>query len=158
MSVIAPDLHAQANQIRLDAEMVSECSAAGTTELGGGGHPDSSPPAGLSFTSVGGVAHQLTTSEQVGRILDAAEESGLDVALAAAIKRAEWIIERVKHGRMVVPESRKQFHARICADYEGITAPNVARAERCGVTEVRLARTEHGRSGRFGYKVKAVGK
>jgi hypothetical protein len=137
-------LQARARQLLCEALMISEASAAQTTQIGHG-HPSSAMPPG-AFTG------RVTTLQACGARVNRAIASNSDVALAAAIDWCEGELERIRHGSTEVPETPAEFDARIVRDYEGVTAPEVARAERTYVRRVRDARLEHRRTARFGYR------
>ena len=147
-------LLAESHQLLHRARMIAEAPASQGGQLSHQ-HPDSRMPPGLSFSRSGQLhATQLSTLDQFGvRInLAIAHESDAELRTANAWCRSE--LKALQHGSVeVAAETPTQFRARIVREYEGVIAPVVAARERSSVAEVRRARSEHGRSTRYGHKV-----
>jgi hypothetical protein len=142
--VCAPELIRESQRLLNRARLISEQGAA-AARIGGRTHPTSRPPSG-AFT------YRVSTLEAFGLRINYAIGQDSDSDLEAANRWAAGELDRLQHGPKVVAETRKEFWARVVRDYPGVTAPVVARAERCGVTEIRSARVAHGRTARFGHK------
>ena len=139
-----PELIRESQRLLNRARLISEQGAA-AARIGGRTHPTSRPPPG-AFTP------RVSTLEQLGWRINYALGQDCDEQLAAANTWAEGELNRLQHGPKIVAETRKEFWARVVRDYPGVTAPVVARAERCSVTEIRSARVALGRTARFGHK------
>ena len=143
--MIDPALVIRAQQLLNRARMIAEAPAQQYNQLG---HRH----AGQSSAPTAGVS----TLSQVGdRITAAHTDPEMEQALRWGTRECDQLQGYANRG--VTPETRREFHARIVASYEGVIAPTVAARERCSVTEVRDARTSLGRTGRYGYKVAGKG-
>jgi hypothetical protein len=142
-------LLAESRRLLDRARMIAEAPAAQATEVGRG-HPQSQEPAG-AFT------YSTSTLEACGWRINAAIAHDSDTELRAANLWATREIDALQHGSKKVAETPLEFQRRIVRDYEGVTAPDVAREERSSVSLVRAARVKHGRTGRFGHKLAEEG-
>ncbi len=142
--MIDPALVARAQALLNRARMIAEAPAQQYSPLGPQHAGGSIPTSGIS------------TLKQVGdRIVGAVDDEEMRAAIRWGTHECDGLQGFVARGQ--VPETRREFHQRIVADYEGVIAPTVAAQERCSVTEVRAARTGLGRTARFGSRIAGKG-
>lgn len=147
--MIDPVLLTESRHLLDQARMIAEAPAAQAGEIGRG-HPHSQMPPGAFEGAV-------STLKAFGDRINDAIARDSDAELAAANRWATRELQVLQHGSKEVAESPAEFEARIVRDYEGVTAPEVARVERSYVGLIRAARVKKGRTARFGHKIAGKG-
>lgn len=140
----SPALLTEAHRLLDRARMIAEAPAGQPGQLSHS-HPSSQMPPGA-------FAGQVSSLAAFGQRINAAIASDSDIELAAANRWCQLELDHLQHGSVVVAETPAQFDARIVDQYEGVPAPQVARAERSYVRRVRDARITLGRTARLGLK------
>lgn len=163
--MLDPDLLSESRRLLDQARTIAEASAARPPDVRAAGqrtvtpgrssphskqhkhaHPESAPPPGT-------FGYERSTLEACGERINSAIAADSDAQLRAANAWATREIKHLRHGSKEVAESDLEFERRVIRDYEGVTAPEVARVERSNVSRIRALRIKQGRSARFGQKI-----